>query len=194
MSIVSDFFGEIIRKSSEAVTDNNDIQYRINTVAIDYTHNKAHKGQVHYFSNLIFDIGNNEDLEVLFQPNGSDVRMNFSVLSSSDCEIYFNEDVEFSASGTEIIYRNFNRNFSDGNGVLISDGPTISSTGVNLLEKFIPSADKKEAQGGETAGVFKDASVWVLHPQKDYSIRVNNDSGGIIDKLLIEGSFYEVLA
>lgn len=192
MSIIDDSATEIIRKSTNKTDEAADVNLKINVIDIPLTRQKAWWGQLYYFSNLTFGIGNGEDLYSLILVGDDEVHFSFSVIASGGCEIYFYEEPTIEVNGEFITIRNVNRRYTDTNGLSVSNNPTVTSNGDLLLEKFLGDSPGNQIAGGETTGVFDRAEEWVLRPNTNYLVRVNNDSGGNLDKLLIEGGFYEV--
>lgn len=141
-------------------------------INIDFAHHKVHEGD-HYNYRDFYDIlrdGNKSFL--IITPNStikSHLIVAFESLSSTFI-IEFFENCTVSNNGSLVPVRNRNRNFPNGNTVLLYEDPIITSVGTEIFSG-IYGAGRNSAGGG-----VRDTEEIVLRVNENYCFSVTEQN------------------
>lgn len=97
-------------------------------------------------------------------------------IDSGPCDIRIFEDTTVSSNGTSVPIVNLNRASPFVSNVTIFHTPTITDDGDELAVEYLPAtAPSKGGTSGE-----ESATEWVFNHNRNYLIRLTNNSGGAI--------------
>lgn len=159
-----------------------------NIPSIETFHHLGHEGKVFIHSDRHDDLGNNDNLDYLIRiPAGNSARqihMRFNFIGKAntgelDIDICMYKDTLVSADGSAEAIVSTNDANVKTTGVLIFEGSTITSIGT-LKTCTLIVGEKKSASSKEQA-----VPEWILAPdgndERNYLIRMSNNSGGTVD-------------
>jgi hypothetical protein len=152
-------------------------------VTIDSVHQHHHAGILYtaWFTNLTLGAG--ADIELLVRTLAGQAA-HMAQRSSAEAEtlVSFFEDPTSTDDGTPIAAVNRNRITANTADTLVFEGPTLTGDGTPLTpEIYNPGGSGGNAPGATSIGFGE----FILAPDTDYLIRLNNPGGGAIQASLV---------
>lgn len=152
-------------------------------VTIDSVHQNHHAGILFsaYFSNLALAAA--ASIELLVRTIAGQAA-HLAQRSSAEAEtlLSFFEDPTSSADGAAVARINRNRISVNTADTLVFSGPTLTGDGTALTPVvYVPGGSGGNAPGGQSASF----SEFILAPDTDYLVRLNNPGAGEIQATLI---------
>ena len=155
-------------------------------VTISGPHHKVHQGRFFNLSKIFAAVANNASADVLMKTGATAPHMVFDVTAGGNAYIYLYEGTTVSADGTTLAVTNHSRASTRVADLTGFHTPTVSATGTQLDELFIPAGSGPKAGGGGVS--FADE--YILAVSTNYLIRITNKSGGAAD-FGVHVEFYE---
>lgn len=144
-------------------------------ITADINHQRLHEGRAffaYHVENGGTPLANGANLDIVFAAGpGTTPHMTVAAFCGGDAEFFLYEGAT-STGGTPFVPHYRNRTVAASSNVAMVIKPTITSTGTELLEEFLPGGTKKKAGGGGG-----EALEWVLSPLTNYLLRLTNISG-----------------
>jgi len=110
---------------------------------------------------------------------------NIGIMTSGKANLFLYETPTITGDGTTVIPRCLNRETDASPDATFFRDPTIGADGTELECALLGAAGKFSAVGGETTGAY-----WWFDHNKNYTVKVTNTSGGVID-IAIGYDFHE---
>lgn len=145
---------------------------------ISTIHDNLERGRLFTVGHVFLAVADGNSAYVLIRTDsGESADFSFSVAAGGNSLIYFYENANTSADGTELTFLNRKRDGSAPAGVSVFHTPTVDTDPGDIIEESVlPGGDKK------SSGVIAGAEFeWVLSGGSDYLIEVVNKSGGAVD-------------
>lgn len=139
---------------------------------IDYAHHEVHEGSHYNYKDFYSIIKDTNKSFLLVTPDSSEeAHLVFGVEAVSSTIVYeIFENVTYSSNGTLEPVRNRNRNFANGNLVLLYEDPIMVSNGTNIVSGVFGAG--KNSGGGGT----RDTEEIVLRTNTSYLIIVTEQN------------------
>lgn len=156
-------------------------------IVIDSVHNEVHEGEMFHTNHIFSSVANGGNADTMLHTLDGEYHTMFSVSVGGAVDVFLYEDVVVTDSGTAVTSYNMNRTSTKESDLVVTHTPTVSSTGTTLVSKFIPGGSSQQTRiGGDT----RTATEWLLKPNTNYMIRINNVSGTTI-RASISIEFYK---
>jgi hypothetical protein len=147
---------------------------------------KLRKGEVGCFGYFWSNIANEDSAYMLIKIDAIRPHLLFEYSVEGDATFHLYEEPTITDNGVQLSMYNHNRNFPDTALLIPFRDPTASSNGTELSVKYLPGGTKNDP------GLLVPLGFeWVLKPNTDYLLRVNNISGGAIDTSITAELFLE---
>ena len=154
-------------------------------INVEVNHQRLHEGRAffaYYVQNSGVPLANGDSINIVLAAGpGVTPHMTVGSFCGGDSEFFLYEGAT-STGGTSFTPVRRNRTIATPSDVAMVINPTITSTGTELFEEFLPGGTKKKAGGGGG-----DSLEYVLAPLTNYLIRLTNVSGSAqIAELMLE--------
>lgn len=154
-------------------------------VNVEVNHQRLHEGRAffaYYVENSGTPLADGASIDIVLAAGpGVSPHMTIGSFCGGDSEFFLYEGAT-STGGTSFTPIARNRVSSNESNVAMVINPTITGTGTELFEEFLPGGTKKKAGGGGG-----DSLEYVLAPLTNYLVRITNVSGSAqIAELILE--------
>ena len=154
-------------------------------IGIDINHQRLHEGGsfvAYYVQNGGTPLADGASINIVLAAGpGTTPHMTVGSFCGGDSEFFLFEGAT-STGGTSFTPVRRNRTIATTSNVAMVINPTVTGTGTELFEEFIPGGAKKRAAGGSG-----DSLEYVLAPLTNYLVRLTNMSGSAqIAELVLE--------
>lgn len=140
-------------------------------------HHRIHQGT--FFATDAFDtaLADNAFLQVLLRPGSRTPHIRHLAHGGGDMILRLYEGATFSAAGSALTAVNKNRRSSRTAQMQLSTGPTITDKGTVLSGILLPGGTGGFFGGGSPGGEAAGFEEWVLDPELDYLVELENIAG-----------------
>ncbi len=146
-----------------------------------------HAGKLFAVSTVNKGIMNGTSIDILLRTGVNPAHASLRMTADGTADLKVFEAPTTSADGTPLLLVARNRVTSVAIGVLVFAGPTVSTTGLLLLDEIVPPSGIREVQG-----LLADEIV--MRPSTDYLLRLSNTSGGNINVGFVIDLFESILS
>lgn len=167
--------------------------YSHSLTTIGEKHRMIHDGFSFHCTSRTASLANLANLDILLDcPAGCFPHINGVLFSIEDSpiDIVTYEGTTTSSNGTAVPRFNRNRNSSNTSSMIAYSGPTVTGTGTQIHDRYVPPAG---GVGSNDVGVVAPnfGEEWVLQPSTKYLVRLTNNSGAAIT-VAMEMLWYEI--
>ena len=154
-------------------------------INVEVNHHRLHEGRAfyaYYVQNGGAPLADGASINIVLAAGpGTTPHMTIAAFCGGDSEFSLFEGA-ISTGGTSFTPARRNRTIATPSNVAMVINPTVSGTGTELFEEFLPGGIKKKAGGGDG-----DSLEYVLAPLTNYLVRLTNMSGSAqIAELILE--------
>jgi hypothetical protein len=108
-----------------------------------------------------------------------------------DIDFVAYEDTTVSANGSALTLQNVNRTSSNTPSLALYASPTVTDPGTQIFELWVPPTTTGTGQSANGIAGIGQGSEWILNDDRNYLVRITNNSGVSVD-WSYEFSWYEI--
>ena len=142
---------------------------------VDINHYRLHEGRAfiaYYLQNGIAPLADDASINIAIAANaGYAPHLTIGAFCGGDSTLFVYESATASG-GTGFTPIQRNRTSTTASNVAMTINPTVTNTGTEIYEEFLPGGTKKKAGGGSG-----ESLEFVIKPLTNYLIRLTNISG-----------------
>jgi hypothetical protein len=158
---------------------------------ISSPHAKVHEGNFYQAGHYYAAVADDASADLLIS-TGANYNPHAVIIASvqGNCKAFLYEGVTTSDDGTSVTAYNSNRSSTNTSDPSFYHSPTVSNTGTQIGQGFIPGGEKSGAVGGGGSTEIRSGAEIILKKSTKYLVRITNISGSDAEISITMG-FYE---